>query len=128
MRNFREDFPILNEEVRGQKLIYLDSAATSQRPLQVLEAVMKYDKEENGNPHRGSHTLSLRATEAFESVREKVRGFLNARSTKEIIFTKNATEAINLVAYSYALNEVRKGDNMVITIAGIMPILSHGSR
>ncbi len=117
MRNFREDFPILNEEVRGQKLIYLDSAATSQRPLQVLEAVMKYDKEENGNPHRGSHTLSLRATEAFESVREKVRGFLNARSTKEIIFTKNATEAINLVAYSYALNEVRKGDNMVITIA-----------
>lgn len=62
MRNFREDFPILNEEVRGQKLIYLDSAATSQRPLQVLEAVMKYDKEENGNPHRGSHTLSLRAT------------------------------------------------------------------
>lgn len=117
MRNFREDFPILNEEVRGNKLIYLDSAATSQRPLQVLEAVMKYDKEENGNPHRGSHTLSLRATEAFEDVREKVRGFINARSTKEIIFTKNATEAINLVAYSYALNEVKSGDTIVITIA-----------
>lgn len=117
MRNFREDFPILNEEVRGQKLIYLDSAATSQRPLKVLEAVMKYDKEENGNPHRGSHTLSMRATEAFEAVREKVQIFLNARSTNEIIFTKNATEAINLVAYSYALNKISQGDNMVISIA-----------
>lgn len=117
MRDFREDFPILNEEVRGQKLIYLDSAATSQRPLKVLEAVMKYDKEENGNPHRGSHTLSLRATEAFENVREKTRAFLHARSLKEIIFTKNATEAINLVAYSYALNHVGSEDNIVISIA-----------
>lgn len=117
MRNFREDFPILNEEVNGRKIIYLDSAATSQRPNQVLEAVLKYDHEANGNPHRGSHTLSMRATDAFEQVREKVRKFIGARSTKEIIFTKNATEAINLVAYSYALNNLVPGDKIVITIA-----------
>ena len=117
MRNFREDFPILNEEVNGRKIIYLDSAATSQRPDQVLEAVLKYDHEANGNPHRGSHTLSMRATEAFEQVREKVRKFIGAKSTKEIIFTKNATEAINLVAYSYALNNLLPGDKIVITIA-----------
>lgn len=117
MRNFREDFPILNEEVNGRKIIYLDSAATSQRPNQVLDAVLKYDHEANGNPHRGSHTLSMRATEAFEQVREKVRKFIGAKSTKEIIFTKNATEAINLVAYSYALNNLLPGDKIVITIA-----------
>lgn len=117
LRNFREDFPILNEEVNGRKIIYLDSAATSQRPDQVLEAVLKYDHEANGNPHRGSHTLSMRATEAFEQVREKVRKFIGAKSTKEIIFTKNATEAINLVAYSYALNKLVPGDRIVITIA-----------
>lgn len=117
MRNFREDFPILNEEVNGRKIIYFDSAATSQRPNQVLEAVLKYDHEANGNPHRGSHTLSMRATEAFEQVREKVRKFIGAKSTKEIIFTKNATEAINLVAYSYALNNLLPGDKIVITIA-----------
>lgn len=117
MRNFREDFPILNEEVNGRKIIYLDSAATSQRPNQVLEAVLKYDHEANGNPHRGSHTLSMRATEAFEQVREKVRKFIGAKSTKEIIFTKNATEAINLVAYSYALNNLLPGDKIVISIA-----------
>jgi len=117
LRNFREDFPILNEEVNGRKIIYFDSAATSQRPNQVLEAVLKYDHEANGNPHRGSHTLSMRATEAFEQVREKVRKFIGAKSTKEIIFTKNATEAINLVAYSYALNNLLPGDKIVITIA-----------
>lgn len=117
MREYRDDFPILNEEAHGRKIIYLDSAATSQRPNQVLEAVMKYDKEANGNPHRGSHTLSIRATEAFEGVREKVRKFIGARSHKEIIFTKNATEAINLVAYSYALDNLKSGDNIVITIA-----------
>lgn len=117
LRDFREDFPILNQEVNGRKIIYLDSAATSQRPQQVLDAVMKYDHEANGNPHRGSHALSMRATEAFENVREKVRSFIGARSTKEIIFTKNATEAINLVAYSYALEHLKPGDQIVITIA-----------
>lgn len=117
MKNYREDFPILDLQVKGKKIIYLDSAATSQRPRAVLEAVEKYVQEENGNPHRGSHTLSLRATEAFDAARLKVQKFIGATSTKEIIFTKNATEAINLVAYSYALEHVTKEDNIVITIA-----------
>lgn len=117
MKNYREDFPILDLHVKGKKIIYLDSAATSQRPRAVLEAVEKYVQEENGNPHRGSHTLSLRATEAFDAARLKVQKFIGAKSTKEIIFTKNATEAINLVAYSYALDYLTKEDQIVITIA-----------
>ncbi|HSR05187.1 MAG TPA: cysteine desulfurase [Proteiniclasticum sp.] len=117
LRDFREDFPILNQEINGKKIIYLDCAATAQRPEQVLNAVIRYDHEANGNPHRGSHALSMRATEAFENAREKVRAFIGAKSTKEIIFTKNATEAINLVAYSYALENLNPDDNIVITIA-----------
>lgn len=117
LREVRGDFPILDQEIQGRKLVYLDSAATSQRPLQVQEAVRQYDNRDNGNPHRGSHTLSLRATEAFEGVREKVRRFLHARSVKEIIFTKNATEAINLVAYSYGLSQLKPGDRIVLSIA-----------
>lgn len=117
MKNIKDDFPILNQTINGKRLVYLDNAATTQRPDQVLDAVLKYDREANGNPHRGSHTLSIRATEAFEGVREKVRKFIGARSTKEIIFTKNTTEAINLVGYSYGLNNLKKGDKIVITIA-----------
>ena len=117
LKNIKDDFPILNQTINGKRLVYLDNAATTQRPDQVLDAVLKYDREANGNPHRGSHTLSIRATEAFEGVREKVRKFIGARSTKEIIFTKNTTEAINLVGYSYGLNNLKKGDKIVITIA-----------
>lgn len=117
MKNIKDEFPILNQTINGKRLVYLDNAATTQRPDQVLDAVLKYDREANGNPHRGSHTLSIRATEAFEGVREKVRKFIGARSTKEIIFTKNTTEAINIVGYSYGLNNLKKGDKIVITIA-----------
>jgi len=117
LKNIKDDFPILNQTINGKRLVYLDNAATTQRPDQVLDAVLKYDREANGNPHRGSHTLSIRATEAFEGVREKVRKFIGARSTKEIIFTKNTTEAINIVGYSYGLNNLKKGDKIVITIA-----------
>ena len=117
LKNIKDEFPILNQTINGKRLVYLDNAATTQRPDQVLDAVLKYDREANGNPHRGSHTLSIRATEAFEGVREKVRKFIGARSTKEIIFTKNTTEAINIVGYSYGLNNLKKGDKIVITIA-----------
>ncbi len=117
LKNIRDDFPILNQEINGHKLVYLDSAATSQRPNQVLDAVADYIRKDNGNPHRGSHILSIRATEAFEGVREKVRKFIGAGSVKEIIFTKNTTESINLVGYSYGMNTLKPGDKIVISIA-----------
>ncbi len=117
MRNVREDFPILSQMENGKPIVYLDNAATSQRPKSVMEAVEKFIVESNGNPHRGSHILSMRAGEAMEKARENVRTFIGAGSVKEIIFTKNATEAINLVAYSYGLNNLKPGDEIVITIA-----------
>ncbi len=117
MKNIREDFPILSQKENGKTIVYLDNAATSQRPKSVVEAVEKFINEANGNPHRGSHILSMRAGEAMEKARENVRSFIGAGSAKEIIFTKNATEAINLVAYSYGLNNFKKGDEIVITIA-----------
>lgn len=117
MMNLRADFPILHQNVGGRQLVYLDSAATSQRPRQVLEAVEHYDRHDNGNPHRGSHTLSMRATEAYEQVRDKVRDFLNAGSREEVIFTKNATEAINLVGRSHGLRHIKAGDTILISIA-----------
>ncbi len=117
MKNRREDFPILSQKENGKTIVYLDNAATSQRPISVVKAVEKFINEDNGNPHRGSHILSMRAGEAMEKARENVRDFINAGSVKEIIFTKNATEAINLVAYSYGLNTLKKGDEIVLTIA-----------
>lgn len=116
MKDFRRDFPILDLKVNGHNLIYFDNAATTQRPVQVIEAVKRYDLESNGNPHRGAHYLSIAATEVYEGTRAKVRKFLNARSDKEIIFTKNTTESINLVAYSYGLNNLKKGDRIVLSI------------
>lgn len=116
MKDFRRDFPILDLKVNGHNLIYFDNAATTQRPVQVIEAVRRYDLEANGNPHRGAHYLSIAATVVYEGTRAKVRKFLNARSDKEIIFTKNTTESINLVAYSYGLNNLKKGDRIVLSI------------
>jgi len=117
LKNVREDFPILSLEINGKKLVYFDNAATTQRPLSVIDAVRKYDLEQNGNPHRGSHYLSIRATEVYEGTREKVRAFIGAKSSDEIIFTRNTTESINLVAYSYGMETLKSGDKIVITIA-----------
>jgi cysteine desulfurase / selenocysteine lyase len=114
---FSADFPALNVEVEGRKLVYLDSAATTQKPLKVLRAVEEYYSLHNANPHRGAYHLSVKATEAYENARDKVRDFLGARSSKEIIFTKNATEAFNLLAYSYGMSTVGEGDGIVISIA-----------
>ena len=94
----REDFPILGRQVRGKPLAYLDNAATTQKPQVVIDAVSRYYQAFNSNVHRGVHLLSEEATQAFEAARETVRRFLNARSTREIVFTRNATESINLVA------------------------------
>ncbi|MDN4594705.1 cysteine desulfurase [Polycladomyces subterraneus] len=117
MNQYKKDFPILHQEVNGHPLVYLDSAATSQKPIQVIEAVEQYYRGYNSNVHRGVHTLGTRATDAYEGAREKVRGFINARSTKEVIFTRGTTTALNLVAHSYARTHLGEGDEIVISPA-----------
>lgn len=113
--SIREQFPILHQEINGHPLVYLDSAATSQKPHAVIEAVKHYYEYENSNVHRGVHTLGSRATDVYEGAREKVAKFINARSTQEIIFTRGTTTALNLVASSYARANCKEGDEIVIT-------------
>ncbi|GAB1803206.1 cysteine desulfurase [Priestia megaterium] len=113
--DIRKEFPILDQEVNGSPLVYLDSAATSQKPLAVIEAIEKYYKEYNSNVHRGVHTLGTRATDGYEGAREKVRKFINAKSTEEIIFTRGTTTALNTVAASYGRANLKPGDEIVIT-------------
>jgi len=112
----RSDFPILNQEVNGHPLVYLDNAATSQKPLAVLNCLRHYYEHDNANVHRGAHTLSVRATEAYEAVRDKVAQFIHAQSRQEIVYTRNATEAINLVAYSWGLNTLKPGDEIIASV------------
>jgi cysteine desulfurase / selenocysteine lyase len=111
----RRDFPILDTRVNGHPLVYLDSAASAQRPRQVLRAVEDYETHSHANVHRGVHALSQAATSAYEGARERVRRFVNAHSTREIIFTRGTTEAINLVAQSWARNALKPGDEILIT-------------
>src|SRR5215470_13512482 len=111
----RRDFPILATHVNGHPLVYLDSAASSQRPLPVLRAVEDYETHSHANVHRGVHALSQAATNAFEGARERARRFLNARSTREIVFVRGTTEAINLVAQAYARPRFGPGDEILIT-------------
>ena len=111
----RADFPILRRKVRGRPLVYLDNAATTQKPQAVLDALTAYYGGMNANVHRGVHELSEVATEAYENAREKVRGFFNARSTREIVFTRNATESINLVAQSFGRPNIGGGDEVLIS-------------
>jgi cysteine desulfurase / selenocysteine lyase len=112
----RADFPILHQRVNENPLVYLDNAATSQKPRQVLEALQHYYEFDNSNVHRGVHTLSARATAAYEEAREKVARFVNAASHQEIIYTRNATEAINLVAYAWGLNTLQCGDEIILSV------------
>jgi len=109
------DFPILAREVHDKPLVFLDSAASSQRPRQVIEAVDAYEKLHHANVHRGVHQLSQEATAMFEHARERVRGFVNAASTREVIFTRGTTESINLVAQSYARPRLKPGDEILLT-------------
>lgn len=108
----KEDFPIL----KNRDMAYLDSGATTQKPQKVLDAVESFYEHENANPHRGAYSLSIEATEAYESTRGKIAKFINARYPEEIIFSKNATESLNLLAYSYGLDNLKKEDEVVISI------------
>ncbi|AJK86617.1 MULTISPECIES: cysteine desulfurase [Lysinibacillus] len=114
-KDIKSYFPILNQDVNGHRLAYLDSAATSQKPVQVIEAIKAYYEFDNSNVHRGVHTLGNRATDKYEGAREKVRKFINAQSTQEIIFTRGTTTALNTVAASYGRANVAEGDEIVIT-------------
>ncbi|MBN6889109.1 cysteine desulfurase / selenocysteine lyase [Cytobacillus horneckiae] len=114
-REIRQLFPILDQEVNGHPLVYLDSGATSQKPIQVIEAVENYYRKNNSNVHRGVHTLGTRATDGYEGAREKVRKFINAKSTEEIIFTRGTTTSLNTVAASYARANLHEGDEIVIS-------------
>jgi cysteine desulfurase / selenocysteine lyase len=111
----RADFPILARQINGKPLVYLDSAATSQKPAVVIDAMDDYYRRYNANPHRGVYTISEEATAAFESARQRLATFINAASVKEVIFTRNTTEAINLVRYSWGRANVRAGDRIMLT-------------
>ncbi|RKJ68622.1 cysteine desulfurase [Butyricicoccus sp. 1XD8-22] len=115
MNEIRKYFPILNQEVNGHPLVYLDSAATSQKPVQVLDVIRKYYDFDNSNVHRGVHTLGNRATDSYEGAREKIRKFINAKSTKEIIYTRGTTTSLNTVASAYGRQNINEGDEIVIS-------------
>src|SRR5437773_4593067 len=112
---FRKDFPILDQKVHGQPLIYFDNAATTQKPRMVLETLRHYYERDNANVHRGIHELSNRATAAFEAARARAAKFINARSAEEIIFTRGTTESINLVAEAWGNKYLKRGDKILLT-------------
>jgi len=115
LEEIRDDFPILRQKVHGKPLVYFDNAATSQKPRQVIDALNDYYERYNANVHRGIHALAERATREYERAREKVARFINAPSPETVIFTRGTTEAINLVAYSWARHNLKKGDEILIT-------------
>ena len=114
--SIRRDFPILGREIRpGIPLIYLDSTATSQKPVSMLKAMDEFYKNNNANIHRGVHTLAEESTKLYEQARQRVADFIHAPSSTEIVFTRNATESINLVAHTWARSNLRSGDLMILT-------------
>lgn len=115
LKRVREDFPILSREVNGKPLVYLDNAATSQKPRRVLEKLSEYYERHNANPHRGVHRLAEEATLAFEESREKVANFIGAKDSRSVVFTRGTTESINLVAYAWCRKNLREGDEVVLT-------------
>ena len=115
LEKIRKDFPILNEKVNGNNLVYLDNAATSQKPKEVIESLVNYYEKYNSNVHRGVHALSIKATDEFEKSRIKIQKFINAKSSNEIIFTRNASESLNLIAYSWGKDNISLGDEIFIT-------------
>ncbi|MGJ8529279.1 cysteine desulfurase [Maritalea sp.] len=132
LERVRADFPILKEEIHGNRLVYLDSGASAQKPRQVLDRIMHAYSHEYSNVHRGLHTLSNRATEAFEAARETCRSFINAPSVDDIVFTRSATEALNLVAQSFVGPQIGEGDEIVLTMmehhSNIVPWHFHRER
>ena len=116
-QEFRRDFPLLNQTMNGRPIVYLDNGATTQKPESMIQAMCGYYGGCNANPHRGAYALSTEASDIYENTRERDRRFINAPKTEEIIFTKNATEALNLVAYSYGRTKLGPGDEILLTIA-----------
>jgi len=116
LEQVRKDFPILKRRVHGKRLVYLDNAATSQKPRSVIRSMVDFYSRHNANPHRGVHQLSIEATEAFDDSRKKVMSFINASAFEEIVFTRNATESLNLVKYAWAGHHIKRGDLLVLTI------------
>lgn len=110
--NFKDDFPIF----KNRNIAYLDSGATTQKPKMVIDAINNFYERNNANPHRGAYSLSIDATAVYEDTRKKIANFINARFSEEIIFSKNASESLNLIAYSYGLDNLKKGDDVVISI------------
>ena len=114
LKDIRNQFPILNQKVNGKPLVYLDNAATSQKPISVLQSLQKYYTEINANVHRGIHTLSQIATEEMEFSRQKIQKFINAKNDFEVIFTRGTTEGLNLLAYAFT-NQIKAGDEIIIS-------------
>ena len=112
IEEIKKDFPLL----KNRKISYLDSGATTQKPSQVIQAVKNFYENLNANPHRGAYSLSMEATEIYENTRVKIAKFINSRQAQEIIFTKNASEALNLIAYSYGMDNLKKDDEIVLSI------------
>lgn len=112
----KRDFKVLQQKISGSTIAYLDNGATTQKPKQVVDAINKYNEIYNGSPHRGAHYLSVKATEIYENTRKKIAKFIGAKNPKEIVFTKNTTEALNLIAYSYGLKNLKAGDEIVLAI------------
>ena len=116
VNQIRSEFPYLNEEKMGRKIVYFDNGATSQKPQCVIDALSNYYSYQNANPHRGAHYLGMLATDLYESARKTTQEFLNAKSVDEVIFVRNTTEALNLIAYSYGLDKLKAGDEILISI------------
>ena len=116
VQEIRKDFPILNRKINGKNLVYFDNAATSQKPQIVIDEMKRYFEEFNSNVHRVGHTLGQEASLAFENARDKIADFINTKTSKEIVFTSNATESINLVAYSWGRSNINEGDEIIVTI------------
>ena len=117
LKKIKDDFLILTQNINGHRLAYLDNAATTHRPIQVQKAIGEYNLNANGNPHRGAHQLSIRATEVYNQAKLKVKQFINAKESEEIIFTRNTTESLNLIANSYGGEFIGKNDEIVIAIS-----------
>lgn len=116
VNEIRSEFPYLNEEKMGRKIVYFDNGATSQKPQCVIDALSNYYSYQNANPHRGAHYLGMLATDLYEDARKTTKEFLNAKSENEVIFVRNTTEALNLIAYSYGLDKLNPGDEILISI------------
>ncbi|MFA0617768.1 aminotransferase class V-fold PLP-dependent enzyme, partial [Vibrio sp. 10N.222.49.A4] len=115
INHIREQFPALSQTINQQPLIYLDSAATTQKPQVVIDAISQYYSKQNANVHRGSHSLTANATSQFEAARDKVAQFIGAASSKEIIWTRGATEALNLIAQTHARSTLQAGDEILVS-------------